>query len=207
MWFGTPNGLDKFDGKNFINYDYLKDTLSSNYQISYDIIEDKDGILWIATYSNGIILFDKDRETVTRLKHDNNDSASLSNDRVLDVFEDKDGDIWIATAGGGLDLWQKDHRNFTHFRHDPGNPNTIGSNYASSVASDSKGNLWVLSLDGIVSKFDPKTGKFENIILPLKSHDVIIRRGITQLFTWIQMITCLPDHITDYLFLSANQQL
>lgn len=71
MWFGTPDGLDKFDGKNFINYNkLLKDTLASNYQISYNILEDKDGIIWIATYSNGIILFDKNRETVTRLKHD-----------------------------------------------------------------------------------------------------------------------------------------
>ncbi len=180
MWFGTPDGLDKFDGKNFINYNYLlKDTLSSNYQISYDILEDKDGIIWIATYSSGIILFDKNRETVLRLKHNEKDPASLSNDRVLDIFEDKDDNIWIATAGGGLDLWQKDRRTFVHFRHDPGNPKSIGSNYVSSVASDSKGNLWILSVDGIMSKYDPKTGIFENKILPLKGHSVTLRRGFT----------------------------
>lgn len=181
MWFGTPNGLEKFNGKDFINYNkLLQDTLSGNYQISYDILEDKEGILWIATYSNGIILFDKNRETITRLKHDRGNSASLSNDRVLDVYEGKDGNIWIATAGGGLDLWQRDHKNFKHFRHDPADPNSIGSNYISSVSGDSRGNIWVLSLDGIVSKFDPKEGKFKNIILPLKSHDITIRRGITQ---------------------------
>ena len=178
MWFGTPDGLDKFDGKNFINYNnLLKDSLASNYQISYDILEDKDGILWIATYSNGIILFDKNRETVTRLKHNADDPASLSNDRVLDVFEDKDAKIWVATAGGGLDLWQKDHRGFTHFRHDPRNPKSIGSNYVSSIASDSKGNLWILSVDGIISKFNLKTGIFENITLPFQGHTVTLRRG------------------------------
>jgi signal transduction histidine kinase/ligand-binding sensor domain-containing protein/CheY-like chemotaxis protein len=178
MWFGTPFGLDKFDGKNFTNYNsLLRDTLSSNYQIAYDIIEDNAGILWIATYSNGIILFDKNSETITRLKHDVNDPSSLSNDRVLDIFKDKDANIWVATAGGGLDLWQKDYRNFTHFRHDPLNKNSIGSDYVSSVVSDSKGVLWILSVDGIISKFNPETGIFENIVLPLISHNVILRRG------------------------------
>jgi signal transduction histidine kinase/ligand-binding sensor domain-containing protein len=181
MWFGTPDGLDKFDGKNFINYNnLLKDTLASNYQISYGILEDIDSILWIATYSNGIILFDKNRETVTRLKHNTDDPASLSDDRVLDIFEDKDANIWIATVGGGLDLWQKDRKNFTHFRHEPGNPKSIGSNYISSIAGDSKGNLWILSVDDIVSKFNPKTGIFENKILPSPSHTVTLRRGFTQ---------------------------
>lgn len=180
MWFGTPDGLDKFDGKNFINYNsLLKDTLSSNYQISYDILEDKDGIIWIATYSNGIILFNKNRENILRLKHNKNDPASLSNNRVLDIFEDKDSNIWVATAGGGLDLWQKDRRVFVHFRHDPGNPKSIGSNYVSSISSDSKGNLWILSVNGIISKFDPKTRTFENTILPLKDHSVTLQRGLT----------------------------
>ncbi len=180
MWFGTPNGLDKFDGKNFINYnELLRDTLTGNYQISYDILEDDDGILWISTNTNGIILFDKNRETVTRLKHNANDPASLSSDRVLQIFKDRDSNIWIATIGGGLDLWQKDKRIFTHFKHDPANKNSIGSDFISSIASDSKGNLWVLSDEGIISKFNPKTGIFENKVLPLKTHEVILRRGYT----------------------------
>lgn len=180
MWFGTPDGLDKFDGKNFINYNrLLKDTLTANYQISYNIIEDKQGILWIATYSNGIILFDKNREVITRLKH-TNDPNSLSNDRVLNVFEDKDANIWVATAGGGLDLWRKDQKGFAHFRHNPNDPTSIGSNFLSSIADDSKGNLWILSVDGIVSKYTPKTGVFENIVLPNTSHSVTLRRGISQ---------------------------
>jgi signal transduction histidine kinase/ligand-binding sensor domain-containing protein/CheY-like chemotaxis protein len=178
MWFGTPNGLDKFDGKNFTNYNtLLRDTMSSNDQISYDILEDDDGILWISTNSNGIILFDKNRETITRLKHNKDDPSSLSTDRILDIYKDKDANIWVATIGGGLDLWQKDQRNFAHFRHDPANKNSIGSDYISSVTSDSKGNIWVLSVDGIICKYNPKTGIFENIVLPIGSHEVILRRG------------------------------
>jgi signal transduction histidine kinase/ligand-binding sensor domain-containing protein/CheY-like chemotaxis protein len=181
MWFGTPDGLDKFDGKNFINYNsLLKDSLAGNYQISYDILEDKEGIIWIATYSNGIILFDKNKEKVSRLKHNPNQPGSLSNDRVLDVFEDKGSNIWVATAGGGLNLWQKDSKRFIHFKNEPGNPNSIGSNYVSSISSDSKGNIWILSIDGIISKLNPKTGTIENIILPLASHSVTMRRGNTQ---------------------------
>lgn len=181
MWFGTPDGLDKFDGKNFICYNnQIKDTLTSNYQISCDILEDKDGILWIASYSNGITLFDKHREIVTRLKHKENNPSSLSNNRVLDLFKDKDENIWVATAGGGLDLWEKKQKGFIHYRHQQGNPKSIGSDYLSSISGDSKGNLWILSVDGIVSKFNPKTKDFENILLPIPSHSVTLRRGFTQ---------------------------
>jgi signal transduction histidine kinase/ligand-binding sensor domain-containing protein len=180
MWFGTPDGIDKFDGKNFIDYNnLLKDSLSSNYQISYDIVEDNKGLFWISTYSNGIILFDKNRETVTRIKHISNDPSSLSNDNVLDVFEDKNSNIWVATAGGGLDFLQKGSKKFTHYNHDTSDPKSIGSDFISSVTADSKGNILALSIDGIISRFNPETATFENIDLPLSSHDPTIRRGYT----------------------------
>ncbi len=180
MWFGTPNGIDKFDGKNFINYNYLfQDTLSGNYQITYDIIEDNEGTLWIATFSNGIILFNKDQETITRLRHDVNNPSGLGDDKVLDLFKDQDDNIWVATAGAGLELYNKESKSFIHFRHDPENPNSIGSDYISSITADSKGNLWILSVDGIVSKYDRKTQLFENTLLPLQSHTVTLRRGLS----------------------------
>ncbi|HEX2921650.1 MAG TPA: two-component regulator propeller domain-containing protein [Bacteroidales bacterium] len=180
MWFGTPDGIDKFDGKNFINYNSLFiDSASGTYQICYDIHEDKNGILWIATYSNGIILFDKNRETIKRLKYERNNPVSLSNNKVLDLYEDRDSNIWIGTAGGGINLWLKDRKSFVHYRHDSKNPASLGSDYSCSIAGDSKGNIWVLSIDGIISKLDRNTGAFENIILPLQSHSTTMRRGFT----------------------------
>src|SRR5690606_26575987 len=53
MWFGTWNGLNRFDGYNFVIYKSgdRQPGLSNNFV--YDICEDKNGDLWIAT-KNGL---------------------------------------------------------------------------------------------------------------------------------------------------------
>src|ERR1700741_1740079 len=50
MWFGTENGLDSYDGYEFLHHRHERgnpETLGSDY--IYDIAEDTDGNLWIAT--------------------------------------------------------------------------------------------------------------------------------------------------------------
>ena len=59
LWFGTQNGLNKFDGYTFVNYfsdPYDTTSLSNNW--IFDITEDNMGCLWIAT-KNGLNSFDK----------------------------------------------------------------------------------------------------------------------------------------------------
>src|SRR5688572_4383153 len=59
MWFGTSEGLNKYDGYKFTVYKFnsrVKDGISHN-QIN-DIMEDKDGNIWIATW-DGLNMFDR----------------------------------------------------------------------------------------------------------------------------------------------------
>ncbi|MBR3455236.1 MAG: response regulator [Bacteroidaceae bacterium] len=50
IWFGTPSGLDRYDGFRFKNYFYNPDNPSSLPDNSIErIMEDKDGCLWIKT--------------------------------------------------------------------------------------------------------------------------------------------------------------
>ncbi len=62
MWFGTNNGLNKYDGYQFTifkNDPALPTSLSANRIL--DIIEDKQGMLWIATNS-GLNSFDPSKK-------------------------------------------------------------------------------------------------------------------------------------------------
>lgn len=65
MWFGTNDGLNRYDGyefKIFKNNPYDTTTISSNYIL--DISEDDDRYLWIAT-ANGLNRYSHTRESFT----------------------------------------------------------------------------------------------------------------------------------------------
>lgn len=57
VWFGTDNGLVKYDGRSFINYDHLKG-LNSNFVI--DVVELKNGKKLLATWGGGLYFVDDD---------------------------------------------------------------------------------------------------------------------------------------------------
>lgn len=63
LWFGTVNGLSRYDGNSFVNYfpgDGTAPALADR-RIK-DVKEDKNGFLWVATYSDLFSCFDLKRE-------------------------------------------------------------------------------------------------------------------------------------------------
>ncbi len=54
IWFGTQDGLNKFDGytfEKFIHNPFDTNTISNNW--IYSIVEDKNGFIWVST-RNGL---------------------------------------------------------------------------------------------------------------------------------------------------------
>src|ERR1700712_3079152 len=81
MWFGTRDGLNKYDGYKFTVYKYDADNENSlSHNTVQDIAEDRDGNLWIATWGGGLNKFDWAKEKFTHYKTDRKDPNSLSND-------------------------------------------------------------------------------------------------------------------------------
>ncbi len=75
MWFGTQNGLNKFDGYSFENYFYdSADSNSVSNSWIFDIAEDRNGILWVAT-KVGLNRYDK--------RTDQFSSVSLPGDNLI----------------------------------------------------------------------------------------------------------------------------
>lgn len=158
MWFGTQDGLNKFDGYDFTVYKHDSsdpNSLSDNYIRS--IIETSDGLLWIGTESGGLNKFDPPTERFTHYTHNPTDPNSLSHNSVKVIYAnpyDNGGVIWLGTIGAGVDKYNSTSNTFTHYRNDPDEHNSISNNYINSIHMDSRGYLWVATLNGL-NRYNP----------------------------------------------------
>ena len=100
MWFGTEDGLNRYDGQNFIVY--RSDNTNAN-SISYkwieQIFEDSEGKLWFAT-QGGLTHFDMERERFTQYSTLSPTENKISNDTITQIFEDHNKNLWVGTQNG-----------------------------------------------------------------------------------------------------------
>jgi ligand-binding sensor domain-containing protein/signal transduction histidine kinase/DNA-binding response OmpR family regulator len=162
IWFGTRDGLNRYDGHQMIVYrNNPKDSNSLSDNYIRCIYEDGEQRLWIGTI-NGLNQFDPARNNFARYKHDASRPASLSNNLVNCIYGDKEGNVWISTFGGGINLLQPGKTGFTHFRQQPGKDNTLSDDRVNYLYEDKKNNFWVGTESGL-NLFDKKTWHFKSI--------------------------------------------
>lgn len=158
IWFGTYDGLNRYDGYRFRIYrNIANDSTSLSHNFVRDIFEDRSGTLWIGT-EGGLNKFDREKENFIRYKTDIKDSTSITNNRVRDIFEDKYGALWIATIGG-LNRFDRDRNSFTKYYHNPNDPNSISDNLVRAIYEDRSGNLW-FGTDNGLNLLDRGKGRF-----------------------------------------------
>jgi len=97
VWVGTQDGLNKFDGYEFVKYRYSPgDSASISSNNIQDICVSANGEdLWLATDA-GLNRFDRRTGKFTRWFASDPDDASLPDDNVLSVLEDSQGLVWVV---------------------------------------------------------------------------------------------------------------
>jgi len=150
LWFGTEDGLNRFDGYQFTIFKHHgPGTVSSN--TIWEIYEDHAGTLWVGTYGGGLNKFDRATQTFKAYQHDPNDPNSLNDDHVRVILESSDepGILWIATYGGGLNRFDTSAETFIHYRHDPNAANSLCNDLIWAMCEDQAGDLWLGAATGL----------------------------------------------------------
>ena len=158
IWIGTENGLNRFDGYEFVQYQENKnDTLSLKGNFISGISEDIYGNLWIATHS-GLNLFHRNTETFRHFVKKENKN-SLRDNHIRSILADSSY-LWIETLDGTLSKLNVETNKFEHFKHEE-----ISQPYYTyhSLFKDTEGCIWVGGRNMGPCKFDPKTKTFTYI--------------------------------------------
>ncbi|MDX1503352.1 MAG: two-component regulator propeller domain-containing protein [Thermoanaerobaculia bacterium] len=160
MWFGSEDGLNRYDGRSFVHYEqdpFDPATLRSDF--IWDLEEDADGNLWVATADAGLAKWERASDRFVSFRHDPADPNSLSSNAIRALHIDDEGMLWIATRTTGLDRLDPASGTFTHYRHDPAHPDSLASDEVYAISSGSFGGLWI-GTNGGLARFDAQTGEF-----------------------------------------------
>lgn len=160
LWFGTEDGLNRYDGYSFKIYKPDPDTpnsLSDRWITS--IAEDGEGYLWIATRQGGLNRYNPRTEEFLRFLHDGSNPASLIDNYINVLYVDKSDNLWIGTRSG-LDLFEKSTGTFKHFVYDPSQEEGISSKAITALYEDSGGRFWVGTGTAGLNLFDPANNRF-----------------------------------------------
>ncbi|MCP4216271.1 MAG: diguanylate cyclase [bacterium] len=182
MWFGTEDGLNKYDGNRFTVYRNDPEnplTLGDNEIVS--LCEDAGGTLWIGT-NNGLDCFNREKETFSHFRRDREDKHSLGSSYVTGILEDSAGTLWVGTNGGGLCRMNREKKGritFTRYLYSEKEKNCIASDtiWVMHESPLQPGVLWVTTFDGLSKLSQNKDGKvvFENFV-----HDPKDPRSLSQ---------------------------
>lgn len=143
----TWNGLFKYDRKNdrFIQFPHF------NFQVQ-SVREGSDGMLWIATYGNGVYIFNPATNTFINLRSEAKNKNSLVSNYVNGLYEDHQGNFWFCTEGG-LSKYERSGK-FTNYTMEEGFPD----NQVYRVEEDESRYLWISSAKGLI-RLHPQSGQ------------------------------------------------
>jgi ligand-binding sensor domain-containing protein len=187
LWFyaGEEDGINRFDGMN-MNYLIFPKPKTVDPYNSFGVTgisNDKEGKIWIATYT---ALFSYDGNTVDVFEHKKLNLKENEQLHIRSVLADSKGRIWIGNNGIGVILKKAD--SITHFSKEQGklipikefesniqNNQTFkntGLQSVFAIEEDSDGNIWFGDRDSGAWKYDGKN--MTNYIIDKKMNSTMI---------------------------------
>jgi signal transduction histidine kinase/ligand-binding sensor domain-containing protein len=147
MWFGTKDGLNRFDGYSFKTYRHDPDKAGSlGNDLIYALHHDQDQTLWVGT-NDGVYRYSPSKESFSIIKE-------TKGMRIIDLASDQNGNLWILSSFK-IYLYHKSTKKMRLF-------STNAPFDASLVTVLKNGSVWISTGRGTLEKYNPKENKFQS---------------------------------------------
>lgn len=148
MWFGTRNGLLRYDG---IELKFIKRELSSKPGKNVNDINaihiDQKGNIWMAT-SFGLSVYYPETDSVENFPTTDRTGFLPSSNIITSVLEMSSGEIWFGSSNG-LNLYNPATKTFTKVYSNKNESASLSSNHITSLYQSKNGTIWVGTDDGL----------------------------------------------------------
>ncbi len=179
MWFGTDDGLARYDGYQFKVY---RHTPGNQHSIQNNVIrglaQDRWGFIWVATEGGGINVFDPSTEKFLSFSTLSQNPLPIHAKKISSLMIDREGEIWVATLSEGIYRLRYPELEKTpelgeisglietqHYHKDNSD---LEDNNIWQLYQDSQGKIWTGTYEKGAFYFDKKSGQFHP--LPLQHH-------------------------------------
>ncbi len=151
-----------------VGYESITATQGLSQGMVYDILQDKEGFIWVGT-KDGLNRYDGYSFKV--FTNDPYNAKSLSSNSINKLFEDSKGRIWVGTENEGLNIYDKKSGDFYRIISNNQHANGLSSNIIKIIEEMPDGRMLIATEDG----------KINIITLPLNYLDKDVAPVISKL--------------------------
>lgn len=153
LWLATFDGLSRIDRPNgeIKTWRYESGNTSSlSANRTEPLMEDREGLMWVGTWMNGVNLFIPRTESFKEINAQSKTPFTLPSSVVPGIFVDVDYTLWLAVSeGGGLIHYDMKKGVLQRFVNQPDNPASLPAGVVQNVVRDRKGVLWIATGAGL----------------------------------------------------------
>ncbi len=159
MWFGTQDGLHKFNGYDFTVYKHEPNDPNSIGTSWITVLhQDAEGIIWVGT-EQGLSRFNRNRDIFIHylMYPDPDDPADNS---VQGITDTNDGKLWVGTRNGQIHQFDKEQERFTATFNVPDVEKSDYNSIHSILIDRTSPNIYWIGSNRGINKFDLTTRTF-----------------------------------------------